>query len=139
MKIRQATLEDKEKIIKLVRGLYSKNSPKMVEKWNKNYNKMFKSTIVVEINNKIVAYLAFGLKDNSLYVGDLYVLPIFRRRKIATKLINFVDEIKNNLNKKFILVDVRNKSVNAKRFYENMGFKIIDENKLKKDLIRLRK
>lgn len=139
MKIRQTKLGDKKEFMKLVKGLYNKSCPEIVKKWENSFNKMFKSAIVAEEKNEIAGYIAFGVRKNSLYIGDLYVIPKFRRKRIATKLINFIDSIKRNLNKKYLLLDVKKKNYNARKFYKKIGFEILGENKLKKHLIRLRR
>jgi len=139
MKIKQARLEDKKSVLKLVNQLYSRSSPKIVEKWKKDYPNIIGGTFLAEIKKEIVGYIAFGLKDDSVYIGDLYVLPKFRRQKIATKLINFVNKVKKNLNKKSLLVDVRKKDYNAQKLYKKIGFNLLKNNESNKDLITLRK
>jgi len=137
MKTRQANLEDKEEILKLVRGLYSRSSPEMIKKWIKNFERFKSGTFVVEENDKIIAYIAFGIKEDFLYIGDLYVKSKYRKRGFGKKLIEIVESAQKNLNKKNIIVNVRKRNTRAMRFYRKNGFKILKHiNKKIVELIR---
>ena len=137
MKLRQATKKDFEGICELVQKLYGEKVLKKIdEDWRKDYLKLLKSIFIVEENKKIIAYISIDINENSVYIADLYVLPEYRRKGIATKLIKFVDEVRKNKNKRYLRVDVRTKDKPALRFYEKFGF-IILESKDKKKSWRL--
>jgi len=127
MNIRRAELEDKKQIIRLVKELYSKDSPKTVREWEMDYKYKIRLTLLAEINKNIVAYIANGIEGDNLYIGDLYVLPKYRRKGIATSLILETDNLKKLINKKQLRVDARNKDKIALKFYEKMGFKFLSK------------
>lgn len=129
MKIRKAKLEDKEEIMKLVRNLYSKSAPKIVKKWKRGYNKLIKITLVAEVNKKVIAFLSFIIHKNDIYIEDVYVLPKYRRKGIATKLLKKIDYIRKKLKKKYLMVNNRKKDKNAFRLYKKFGFQIYSNKK----------
>ena len=128
MKIRNATFEDKEGVIRLVKVRdynYSPNYKKYISLWEKMIDSWIKKTFVVEIDGKIVAYTFYNLRRDSIYLADLYVLPKYREKKIATKLIKKVENLQKKLGKKYLQTDVNEKNIPAKKLYEKTKFKII--------------
>lgn len=126
MKIRKATMKDKNQILGLVGGLYSRSSPMMLKEWRKHYNKLVKTTLVTELNEEIIAYISFIYRKNSLFICDLYVLPKYRGRKIAYNLLKEIEKIKRRKKLKNLLVSVRKKDVPAKKLYKKFGFKFLE-------------
>ena len=124
MKVRKATLTDKKQILILVRKFYGKSSPINVEGWKKKYKKLIKLTYVVEINRKIIAYILPVNAKKSLYICDLYVLPRFRRKGIATKLLIYSEKLKKKLKKKHLIVTNRKRDRHAYKLYTKFGFRI---------------
>ncbi|MEM4703000.1 MAG: GNAT family N-acetyltransferase [Candidatus Pacearchaeota archaeon] len=139
MLIRKAKEEDRKQIIKLVDTLYC-NSPFMKKEWRKKFNEFILATFVVEIKKKIVGYIAFGFTKDSVYIGDLYILPEHRRKGLATRLLKVVEKIKEKFKKENILVDFREHNRGARKFYEKHGFKFLKKfGKLNHNLLRFRK
>ena len=124
MDIRQAELSDKKDILKLVENLYGKSSPKSLKNWEKNYEKLMRLLIISEEDKKIIGFITYEFERNAIYIGDLYILPKYRRNKTATRLIEKVDSIKKKLKKKYLRVDVRKKDGSAFKLYNKLGFKI---------------
>lgn len=135
MKIRKAKLEDKEEIMKLVRNLYLKSAPKIVKKWERDYNKLIKITLVAEVNKKVIAFLSFIIHKNDIYIEDVYVLPKYRKKGMATKLLKKIDYLRKKLKKKYLMVNNRKKDKNAFRLYKKFGFQIYSN----KNSLKLRK
>ncbi len=82
------------------------------------------NTILYTFNEKIVAYLLYldGLESNELL--RIGVLPDFRRKGFAIKLIQSLI----NLNKS-IYLEVRSDNLFGITLYEKMGFKMIGKRK----------
>ena len=135
MKIRKANLKDKKQFLKLVRYLYAKSSPKNYREWKRQYEDMFKIALISEANKKIIAFITFVLQKDSIYICDLYVLPKYRKKGVATSLLKKVDKIRKNLGKKYLKVNNRKKDMSAFKLYTKFGFKITNEKKS----IKLRK
>ena len=137
MKICQAKLHDKKEVLKLVKNLYGKSSLKSVKEWEQNYKKLINSTFVFKKDGKIIAYISYEIRKDFVYIRDLYVLPKFRKQKIATKLTNKINQIKKRLGKKWLRVDVRKKDKPALRLYSKIGFEIWKPKN--KDSLKLRR
>jgi [ribosomal protein S18]-alanine N-acetyltransferase len=82
------------------------------------------NTILYTFNEKIVAYLLYldGIESNELL--RIGVLPDFRRKGFAIKLIQSLI----NLNKS-IYLEVRSDNLYGTTLYEKMGFKMIGKRK----------
>lgn len=84
--------------------------------------------LVVEENKKLIGYMHSTFFKNIYrklgYIGDIFVLKEFRRKGIATKLINeFIKILKNKRYEKITLsVNIKNK--NAIHLYEKLRFHI---------------
>jgi len=50
-----------------------------------------------ELNGKIVAGMDYSIYDNKLYIDYLEVKPEYRRKGVATKLMDFVKEQNKDL------------------------------------------
>jgi N-acetylglutamate synthase-like GNAT family acetyltransferase len=124
MKIRKAKESDKEEVIKLVRKLYGRSAPRMVEKRKRDFYREKRKILVVEVNGKVIAYLAYYFDQYSLKVSDLYVLLKYRKKGIAIKLLKKAENLKKTHKKKYLRVDVRKKDKPAARLYEKFGFEV---------------
>lgn len=124
MEIRKAKLEDRKQILKLVKKFYSRNSPQTVKEWKRGYKKLIKLTFVAEIRRKIVGYVACSFERDAIYVGDLYVLPKYRRKDVATSLLKKIEKVRKKLKKKYLRADIRKKDKPALAFYKKFSFKI---------------
>ena len=84
-------------------------------------------TIVIEENNKIIGYgTAAKLNKNSMDIESIAILPEYQGKGYGTGLIEAIEgEIKNR-SYKIVVLEVREKNENAKNFYLNRGYKIID-------------
>ena len=76
-------------------------------------------TFVYEDKRQIKGFISI-IDDK--YVGALFVSPNYQNKKIGTKLINYVKKIHPELSLKVFV-----KNEGALRFYQRIGFKIIDE------------
>lgn len=129
LKTRKATIKDAEQILKLVKKLYSKSSPKTIKNWEKNYVRLIKATLIVRCNKKIIAFITFAHRKNAVYINDLYVLPDYRRKGIATKFLKKIDYLRKKLKKKYLMVNNRKKDKNAFKLYKNFGFQVYNNKK----------
>ena len=84
--------------------------------------------LVIEENKKLIGYMHATFFKNIYrkggYVGDIFVLKEFRRKGIATKLINKFIKILKNRRYKMISLSVNIKNKKAVRLYKKLGFNI---------------
>jgi len=96
----------------------------------KDWKKRIFSGIFAQENEKLIGTVAcvFSKKEKTKHVAELvalYVLPDYRKKGVAKKLLNyFVQGCKEN-NIKKIKLDVISKNIPAKKFYLKNGFKIV--------------
>lgn len=84
-------------------------------------------TIVVEENNKIIGYgTAEKLNRNSMDIESIAILPEYQGKGYGSKLIEAIENEAKKRNYKKIVLEVREKNENAKNFYLNHGYKIIN-------------
>jgi ribosomal protein S18 acetylase RimI-like enzyme len=81
------------------------------------------------INNKLIAYAqlsdAFYFnKRHIAYLNEIYVHPKYRKKKIATKIINhLIEKAKKIVTIEQLILKVNSKNKNAISLYEKLGFK----------------
>lgn len=72
---------------------------------------------------QVIGYVGYWALDDELHITNLAVTPMFRKRGIGQRLIEYVLEVgKKNMVKK-ITLEVRVSNINAIRLYEKLGFK----------------
>jgi len=137
LRFRQPGKKDKEQVMKLVRILYEKDDTSQIEIWNKGYSNYLPWTYVAEINGQIIGYVCLGGTVESLSIGDLCVLPKFRNKGIASKLIELSIARAEKANKEYIEVNAHRWNETSQKLYKKFGFEIIGETE--RGLFRLRK
>lgn len=90
-----------------------------------------KTLYVVELNNKLIAYIEFGTplrpyKDYSQEIGLFYILKDYQNQGLGRNLFNIAyNEIKKNGATNFF-ISCHKYNLNAKIFYEKMGGTLVD-------------
>lgn len=101
---------------------------------NENFNKLFNLEYIVNSNNEDV----FGYYDNNILVGFIHVLKTYecleiinvvvdteyRKKGIASALINYVVDYYNDL--EYILLEVNEHNDKAINLYNKLEFKVIN-------------
>jgi len=137
MRIRQPGKKDKEKLMSLVRLLY-KDDPNEIEIWEKGYENYLSYTYIAVKDNNIVGYISIEGNDNeTLLIGDLFVLPEFREKGIAGKFITLTIKRAVKGGKKYVRAIPIKIMRNLKDCIKNLVFP--KSEKLKKGFIFLRK
>ena len=99
-------------------------SPSSLEKQMDNGSRF----LLVKENNKTIAFAAYFLKSPNVYKLDkLYALPNQQGKGLGRMLMNnIIDEIKS-LGVTALHLNVNRYNIKAQKFYEHLGFKIIEE------------
>jgi len=84
-----------------------------------------KSIVFLDAANELAGYLFGQTYGRLFYLQNIAVRSGFRRRKIATKLLDYIvnQSRENGLNK--VVLEVRADNSAARRLYEKKGFKAI--------------
>jgi len=119
--IRDMREEDIPSILEIERN--SSNPPWSEEQFlNEIYNKYALSKVAV-FDGEVIGYICANYLLHESHILTLAVDPDFRRRGVATKLMN---EATRELKKKgcvFMYLKVRVSNAGAQKFYELFGFK----------------
>lgn len=134
MKVRLATIDDVEKMSKVVvdtwkvayKGLISQAYLNKLT--SETYNERFKRQLyakkllflVAEVQGKIVGMLQANVIDEEMRIDMLYVSPVYQKNGIGKALLD--KSIKDNTSVQKVVLDVLDKNMNAKLFYEQQGF-----------------
>jgi ribosomal protein S18 acetylase RimI-like enzyme len=99
-----------------------------VFKDNMNFVDFFKLTFIKPVYDKITAST---IESDDLYIGNLVVANGLRGQGIGSKIIEQSLKLGSEKNCKRVLLDVIFENVNAKKFYEKIGFKVCGEKRLR--------
>ena len=128
LEIRKFKPTDTFKVIKLASiTLTEQYNPTLFSYFYETYPEGF---LVAEKNHKIVGFIiGIKLKTEKSKILMLSVEPDYRRQRIGGKLLKeFIKTtIKQNIG--LVQLDVQTNNMQAIKFYEKNGFKIIDEMK----------
>lgn len=127
IRIRQPGKKDKNQLLNLTRKLYRKSQKEQIAIWEKGYENYLSWTYIAEKEGKIIAYMSLGGDQDSLSIGDLYVLPAFRRKGIASKLIQLAISRQKRSGKRYLSVNARIWNKNSQRLYKKFGFEIKEQ------------
>lgn len=75
-----------------------------------------------KVKNQIIAYIGYWLLDDDIHITNLAVAPLFRKKGIASKLINFIIRKAKDIGVSQISLEVRITNQEAIKLYEKIGF-----------------
>lgn len=81
--------------------------------------------LVVESELKLVAYACYLIIEHESHLTNLAVVHSFRRKSIASGLLERILDIARKKGCEHILLEVRPQNKSAIAFYENAGFKLL--------------
>lgn len=145
--IRKVRYEDIEQIVdiniqdwkKVYKGIIDDSSlenldkKEKIEKWKKSYNKG--NLIVFEKDEKVLGYCRYddniSNKNNEIdsEIIALYVKYDNLGQGIGKKLVEYVKEDLKNKNRKKMIIWCLQENINARKFYEKIGGKLIQDEK----------
>ena len=124
-----ATLSDAAEIGVLSRndieyGLGWKYTPERIVKLIRNNSK---NVVVARVELKLVGFGIMTYYEDQANLDLLAVKRDFRRMKIGTQIVQWLEEVAMTAGAFNIYVQVRSKNVGAVKFYESLGFQVLDE------------
>ncbi|TYP46572.1 GNAT family N-acetyltransferase [Thermosediminibacter litoriperuensis] len=86
---------------------------------------------IITDNGKSIGYLSVDFNQKFIYVRHIEVLPSYKRRGIGTSIFNQLKE--KGLP---IVLEVTKTNTPAYKFYEKLGFEVLEEKNIKKKGVR---
>jgi len=80
---------------------------------------------VLHLDNTAVGYISIQAEQEVLFLSKIYVLKHYRRKKIATQALVFIEEKAKSYQLKSIRLTVNKHNTEAIKTYEQFGFKYI--------------
>jgi ribosomal protein S18 acetylase RimI-like enzyme len=84
----------------------------------------------VKLKEQVVGMFVIREKPEALYINSLAVAPEYRRLGIATYILNYANNLANQLDKKWLELSVLKVNIPALRLYMKVGFNEKIEKKL---------
>ena len=75
-----------------------------------------------KLEKQIIGYIGFWLLDDDIHITNLAVAPIFRKKGVASQLINFVMKEAKLISVSRVSLEVRMTNREAIKLYEKLGF-----------------
>jgi len=129
-KIENASIQDLDKLCKIEMECFSREafSKQQIASLLANYNSL---SLVAKINSETVGFIIgmMHIERNSLvgHILTIDVLPKYRRKGIAQRLLQEIEKIFAEKNVKACRLEVREDNVAALRLYERLGYKRISK------------
>ncbi len=80
--------------------------------------------LVTRFENKVAGYACLYRANDEIRIGNLAVVPDFQRRGIGTKLMDYIIKLAGELQKKLLILEVRQSNEAARKLYEKFDFKV---------------
>jgi len=81
---------------------------------------------VVTVQSRIVGYACCGLDTGILHVTNLAVVPAYRRKSVAKRLMDCILTLARERECELVYLEVRITNEAARRFYEALEFETVD-------------
>ncbi len=81
---------------------------------------------VVTVQSRIVGYACCGLDTGILHVTNLAVVPAYRRKSVAKRLMDCILTLARERECELVYLEVRISNEAARRFYEALEFETVD-------------
>lgn len=78
--------------------------------------------LVAEIEDRVAGYASYHIEMGEARLTNLAIVPEFRRKKIAKKILEYILEIAKKAKCKYIFLDVRPTNTAAISLYSRYGF-----------------
>lgn len=88
-----------------------------------------KNVVVARVESKLAGFGIMTYHEDQANLDLLAVNRSFRRRKIGTQIVQWLEEVAMTAGAFNIFVQVRARNTGAVEFYESIGFLVLDEKK----------
>ena len=104
------------------------------EAWSKNlvqseFANTFSTFVAYIVSNTIVGYVSFRTVFEEMQVGNVAVLPQYRRQGIAKQLVNFMMQLAKQHGCEVAELEVNTANDSAVALYQGCGFSVVSTRK----------
>lgn len=121
---------DKEKAIKNIKELIKIDNVIQDDPWKEDnfllsLNYKWELSLIALEKNEIIGFLICSLKENSIHIHRIAVIPEYQNKKVGSLLMETLIDNCNKLEIKKVTLKVKNNNYDAFKFYKKLGFKIL--------------
>lgn len=116
-----AAIISKDQIEYMMEMMYSE--PSLIKQFTEGCN-----YILIHENEKAIGFASYQQQDATIYKLDkIYILKSQQGKGIGKLVIDYILDTIKNKGGGLLKLQVNRQNINAKLFYERIGFKVIDE------------
>lgn len=114
-------------LVKLEKSCFS--SPWSYKSFSESFNNSNYNFFAATINNKVIGYIGIYQIYKQCYITNIAVYKEYRRKGVASKLLETVISFSKSSDFDFISLEVRESNIVAINLYEKLGFQKIGRRK----------
>ncbi|AZZ60317.1 ribosomal protein S18-alanine N-acetyltransferase [Oenococcus sp. UCMA 16435] len=128
--IRQVDLEDTKKLVAIEEAVYTGSAPwnqfAFVSEINQSRGNLYLSS---NVDGQAIAFIGLShrKRQQDLHITNIAVLPIWQNKGLGSYLIKFAGELAKENKLGTLSLEVRRSNYKARKLYEKIGFKKIQE------------
>lgn len=119
--IRPMTLKDLEKVMVIEEACFEESWTRESFVYEIFINKVAQY-FVYELDKKVVGYIGVWLLEDEVHITNLAVAPLFRKKKVATNLLEFILDYSQKLKYSKLSLEVRKNNKKAIQLYKKFEF-----------------
>jgi len=123
--IRDMVKEDLAQIVKMEKAIFSDAWPKSAFKQQLDESNWYAEVALCD--NNIIGYSCFHVVDIETHLTNIAVLPEFRRKSVAKRLLESILLRATESGCGYIILEVRVSNAEARSFYNKNGFTLLYE------------
>jgi len=125
---KEMVLENIVRLIEIDRAIIDEGGTWTLDNFLMKLNHKWDYSFAMLVDNQIAGFVICSVKDNSLYIHRLAVLPEYQGKKIGSTLLKYICEICLKQHMNCVTLQVKKFNIEAQRFYERHGFERIGSN-----------
>nr|WP_257613445.1 ribosomal protein S18-alanine N-acetyltransferase [Oenococcus oeni] len=128
--IRQVDLEDTKKLVAIEEAVYTGSAPwnqfAFVSEINQGRGNLYLSA---NVGGQAIAFIgiSYRKRQHDLHITNIAVLPIWQNKGLGSYLIKFAGQLVKENHLGILSLEVRRSNRKARKLYETLGFKEIQE------------
>lgn len=97
--------------------------PWAISSFEEELNNMLATFLVAKVENRVVGYIGMWFVMDECHVANIAVSKEYRRKGIATQLVNELLKLCKQHHTTYVMLEVRVTNLPAQKLYAKLGFK----------------